>query len=286
MDNMTDHELLRQYATDGSDEAFRLIVQRHLGLVRGTAMRQLANAHYADEVSHAVFIALARKASSLPKGTVIAGWLFKATRFAAAKLARDEERRTRREREAAMTHTESISGEKQDEIWKDIAPHLNEALESLAAKDRDALLLRFFEGQSFTDVGEKLGASEDAAKMRTGRALEKLRLFFRKRGFTLGVAVLAGALSSRAMAAATANLQSSVTASAAGGSGATGTAGALADSILGHFRLIQWKYRLAVIGGLLLAGAIVGITGHQLGWFGRSAPAPAWPPPAQQWPPK
>ena len=56
---MTDLELLRDYAANGSNEAFHLIVQRHLGVVRGTALRQLRNDHHADEVSHAVFLALA-----------------------------------------------------------------------------------------------------------------------------------------------------------------------------------------------------------------------------------
>ena len=75
---MTDIELLRQYAANCSDEEFRLVVQRHVGLFRGTALRQLGNDHHAGEVSHAVFMALARKASSLKGGT---GWLFRTTRF-------------------------------------------------------------------------------------------------------------------------------------------------------------------------------------------------------------
>jgi len=36
----------------------------------------------------------------------------------------------------------------------------------------------FFEGRNFKEVGAALGASEDAAKMRVNRALEKLRKFW------------------------------------------------------------------------------------------------------------
>src|SRR5437016_3960085 len=96
MDKMTDLELLAEYASHQSEDAFRVLVHRHLGLVRGTALRRLGQVHQAEEASHAVFIALARKANSLTGSTVVAGWLFRATQFAAAKLARDEERRTRR----------------------------------------------------------------------------------------------------------------------------------------------------------------------------------------------
>ena len=55
-------------------------------------------------------------------------------------------------------------------------------MEQLGQKDHDALVLRFFENKTFAEVGATLGASEDAAKMRVNRALEKLRKFFAKRG--------------------------------------------------------------------------------------------------------
>ena len=49
----------------------------------------------------------------------------------------------------------------------------------LREKDRRAIVLRFYEGRNLREVGLALGASEDAAKKRVNRALEKLRNFFR-----------------------------------------------------------------------------------------------------------
>src|SRR5437763_6766405 len=89
---MNDLELLRRYRDTGSEEAFRELVDRHLGMVYSVALRQVRNTDWADEVAHAVFIALARKAGSLSERTVLAGWLYRATRFATGKLLRDEER--------------------------------------------------------------------------------------------------------------------------------------------------------------------------------------------------
>src|SRR5947208_2033447 len=106
---MNDLELLRSYRETGSEEAFRELVHRHLGMVYSVALRQVRNADWADEVAHAVFIALARKAGSLSDGTILAGWLYRATRFAAGKLLRDEERRTRHEQEAAVAHLNDCS---------------------------------------------------------------------------------------------------------------------------------------------------------------------------------
>jgi hypothetical protein len=55
----------------------------------------------------------------------------------------------------------------------------------LGDKDRDALLLRFAQDQSLRQVGEQLGLSEEAAKKRVARAIDRLRCFFASRGITL-----------------------------------------------------------------------------------------------------
>jgi len=99
-----------------------------------------------------------------------------------------------------------------DETWNQIAPLLDGALEKLGQKDHDAVVLRFFEGRNFKEVGAALGASEDAAKMRVSRALEKLRKFFTKRGVSSTTAILAGAISTNSVQAAPVALAKSVTA--------------------------------------------------------------------------
>ena len=79
---------------------------------------------------------------------------------------------------------QSLLNEPEPEIWPQIAPLLDDAMGRLGEKDRNAMVLRFFEDRNFEEVGAALGASEDAAKMRVNRALEKLRTFFTKRGVT------------------------------------------------------------------------------------------------------
>src|SRR5271155_543511 len=164
MDAKDDIELLREYATERSETAFTSLVQRHIHFVYSCALRQVRNAQLAEEVTQAVFIILARKAGSLRQGMILAGWLFNTARFVAAAELRAIARRHKHEQEAGMesTHGETTP----DASWEQIAPFLDEGLAQLNEKDRQAVLLRFFERKTFLEVGARLGANEDAARMR------------------------------------------------------------------------------------------------------------------------
>src|SRR5258705_7772092 len=99
---LEDIELLRDYVANESEPAFRMLVERHVDMVYATALRQVQDAHLAQEVTQAVFISLAKKARSLSSKTILAGWLFRAAQFAGAKARRTEARRKNWEQQAAQ----------------------------------------------------------------------------------------------------------------------------------------------------------------------------------------
>ncbi len=206
--------LLHDFRTRKSETAFRELVERHVDLVYQTALRRCGgDAALARDAAQAVFTDLARKAADLPPGTVLAGWLHRHTGFVTAKLMRAATRRRKHEHQAAMDH--SLNRETCDHaLWRGMAPVLDEAMENLPVGDRDALVLRFLEGRDFREVGDQLGLSENSARMRVNRALEKLRDRLRRHGITSTTAALGATLGLAVSAHAPAGLPKLLTAAA------------------------------------------------------------------------
>ena len=220
--------LLHRYLTESSDRAFRDLVERHAGLVYQTALRRSGGDHaLARDAAQIVFTDLAQKAGSLPPDTVLAGWLHRHTGFVTSKLIRTEQRRRQREHRAAMETSLSQSDDKA--LWHRMAPVLDEALGRLFAADRDALVLRYLEGRDLREVGGLTGLSENSARMRVSRALEKLRRVLQCQGITSTTLALGTALGLASQAHAPAGLpQALATAALQAPADATGLAATLA----------------------------------------------------------
>jgi RNA polymerase sigma factor (sigma-70 family) len=247
-----DAELLREYTEERSEEAFAELVRRHLGLVYNAALRQVGgDAHLAQDVAQSVFADLARKAGALSGRAVLAGWLYTSTRYAAVQVVRSEQRRRRRE-DAVMRLSEQASTDGGTAEWERLRPVIDDALHALGERDREAVLLRFFEGRAFAEVGATLAVSEDAARMRVERALERLRGLLVRRGVTSTSAALAVALSGQAMAAVPAGLAVSVT-------GAVLTSGAAATAGAAGWVTFMGMTKLQIgLAGVILAGGAAG----------------------------
>ncbi len=194
---MTDDQLLRAYADDRSEEAFRELVQRHIAIVHGVARRQAGiDAHLADDVTQRVFIALARKANLLREQATLVGWLYTAARLEAARAVRAEARRRNWEEKAGSMN--SGSTEETQASWEQLRPVLDDAMAQLGEADRNVVLLRFFSGRSFAEVGRIFQISEDAARKRVERAIEKLHHILGRRGIASTASALGTTLGAHA----------------------------------------------------------------------------------------
>src|SRR5262245_16965617 len=268
MNEVSDKQLLTDYATRHDDGEFGEIVRRYRDLVYSAAQRQVSTAD-AAEVAQSVFIDLATKAESvaarLSGESSLAGWLHRATRFAALKHLRAAHRRVANETQAMQ----ELASHNEDETdWTQIQPVLDEAIDSLADADREVLLLRFFKNLDFRAVGSALGVSDDTAQKRVSRALERWRGFFARRGVTVGVSALAVGLSSKAVQAAPVGFAVSLASAA---KTATSVGAALTST---KHLVTMTTLQKALIATSVAIAAVVGVKVYQ----SNKSPAPADPP--------
>lgn len=207
---MSEHDLLRDYIVKGTEDSFAELVSRYIDLVYSVALRQVRDAHAAQDVTQAVFVFLARKARSVGSSIKLAGWLLRTTRFVAANYRRREMHRVNRERQLSEFQGASES----KAAWMEIAPVLDELLDQLNPVDRAAITLRFFERRSLAEIGTAFCISEDAAQKKVSRAIDKLRAAFSKRGISIAAAVFSTALAAQAVQAAPPDLASAISKSA------------------------------------------------------------------------
>ena len=262
MSELDDHRLLAEFVRCRSEAAFTELVRRYAGLVYSTAFRFCNNPHHAEEITQAVFIILARKAETLSRHVVLSGWLYQTARLTAANFVKGEIRRRHREQEAVM---QSNLLETDSTGWEKIAPLLDTAIGALGETDRNAVLLRYFENRTSSEIGVALRMNEETARKRVNRALEKLRHFFVKRGVTVSSAALSGAISANSVQPISAFMVKSISAVAlAKGAAASTSTLTLAK---GALKIMAWtKAKTAIVVGVsvLLAAGTATVVIHPM----------------------
>jgi RNA polymerase sigma factor (sigma-70 family) len=247
-----DNELLREYARSASEAAFADLVNRHVNMVYSAALREAdGDAGLAQEFTQLVFIELSRKAASLGSHPALAGWLYTSVRWVAANSRRAEERRRERQVEYQFM-TQLHSSDSPDATWRQVRPVLDHTLHELDETDRTAIVLRFFEDLNLKQIGVQLGISENAARMRVDRALERFQALLAKRGITSTHSALTAALIACAIVSAPLGLAASISAHVIG----SATVVAATKATLLKSSVTAKKVILASMTAVLVLGTI------------------------------
>ena len=258
----SDAALLRRFARQGRQAAFSELVSRYSGLVYSTCLRDIRNAAVAEDAAQAVFLLLARKAPTFGAGTSLAGWLYRTARLVSRNAVQQETRtRLREQRLGQHMVVEGINGGAENELWDQLEPVLHNALDALGRQEREAILLRFFDDRSLKEIGAALGLSEDAARMRVSRSLEKLRRYLAKNGVVLSAAALSGLLTGKAVHAAPASLGQLASQAAAGIAAPAGSAAISRAYQLAQGAMKTMWITKAIITGLVGISATSGVVG-------------------------
>jgi RNA polymerase sigma factor (sigma-70 family) len=247
-----DHELLTAFV-NGSDNAFAVLVRRHIDAVYSSALRQVRDQHTASDVTSAVFIVLAHKAAALDARTVLSAWLHRTTRYTALKAIRARMRRQHYEQEAARMQDPLYTADSSDTspAWAEVAPLLDDGLTQLPAKDHQAVVLRFFEHKTFPEIAALVGSTEEGARKRVDRAIEKLRRFFTQRGVVVPATVLAATLAANAVQASPLALAGSIN--------ATSAVTALPPLALETLRALRWRLWNRIATSIVVVAIVSGI---------------------------
>lgn len=251
-----DDALLRSYAEEGSESAFTALVGRHVDFVYATALRRVGDdSHLAADIAQAVFTTLARQARTRWRPAALGAWLHTATRNAALNAVIAEQRRRARE-QVTLDPAFAPGGNGPD--WNELRPVLDAAIDELAEADRIAVVLRCLQQRPFAEIGDALKISADGARMRTERALDKLRAGLARRGITSTAAAVGAIISAQPAISAPAGLAASV----AAGAFAAASTGLGAGALTVVFASLM-KLKTIVTGAAILlafgVGAYVGL---------------------------
>jgi RNA polymerase sigma factor (sigma-70 family) len=242
----SDHELLCAYMDREDEQAFAELVRRYQDSVHSACRRRLADPVLAEDATQTTFLLLAQRAPQLRSHGSLAGWLYQTALFQSANLMRREQSRDRaHERMQKDPSVDLQPDAPQESAEEEIRPHLDDALLELEEADREAVVLRFFGNRSLRDIGAALNTTEEAARKRVSRALERLAEFLKRRGAATVSAATLGAILTQATEAAPVDLMPKI------------TAGVHGTSLLNHASASAalWA-KIKLVGAVALIGSV------------------------------
>jgi RNA polymerase sigma factor (sigma-70 family) len=197
-DDLTDEDLLERFASWGEETAFAVLVRRYGRLVLGVCRRVLHHEQDAEDAFQAVFCVLARRAGSIRQRGAVGAWLH----AVAYRIARKAQARRGRQPVSATNLADIPAAEEPPEwTWRELRPILDEEVNQLPEKYRQAFILCYLQGRTNEQAATQLGCPLGTILSRLARARERLRSRLTRRGLVLSAGALAVAVATEAAGA-------------------------------------------------------------------------------------
>jgi RNA polymerase sigma-70 factor (ECF subfamily) len=183
----TDRELVRRFAGDGDEAAFRLLVERHAAAALRVAFAITRDHQAAEDATQETFLAVSRglRKGRYEPGRSLRAWIVGIAAKRALNVARGRRRALRREERHAMTDRRPQPGPRETAQHEEVREHLAIALRDLSPKSRAVLDLHYREGMTHAEVAAALGIARGTVKSRLARALDALRERLGTRAFSV-----------------------------------------------------------------------------------------------------
>ena len=167
---------------EGDSTSFALLLERHRAPVIHFLFRMVQNQPVAEELAQEVFLRVYRSRATYEPTAKFTTWLFRIATHLALNWIRD------RKSEKAQ---ESLDQDMPDGVARQISDRrpnveqrllyearlleVRQAIETLPAKQRAAVLMHKYEGMEYSQIAASLNCSESAIKSLLFRAYEALR---------------------------------------------------------------------------------------------------------------
>ena len=168
----SDETLFLKYRAHGDLEAFGRLYDRFGPALFRFLLRLLRDRAAAEDLAQQVFLRVHEARGAFDPRRSFRTWIFTIARRLAVNWAA----------RAGSAPTDTDPPDLEDEapspehraIVRDEVRAVERALSYLSREDAEVLLLARYEGLSYEEVGEVVGCTSDAAKMRVHRALKRL----------------------------------------------------------------------------------------------------------------
>ncbi len=190
--DLNDARLLRLFARSRDEQAFAVLVSRHGPLVYRVCRRVLGGGPDLDDAFQATFLVLARKARSIRKAASVGSWLHGVALRLAVRLKAQRGGR----RQCTLDGATLIDPDRRNDpvaraSLSELAAILDQEVQGLPARYREAVLLCHLEGFNTADAAARLGCPAGTLKSRLVKARALLRARLARRGVALCVTALA-----------------------------------------------------------------------------------------------
>ncbi len=246
-----DVDTIERYAAARDPKAFLHIVQQYQSLVYGTCLRVLGDRASAEDATQECFLRLMRHANAV--GSSLAGWLHRC----ATNVSLDDLKRTRARcrREQSPRRLELLAdSERARQVWEEIAPDLDLALEELPEELRYPVVEHFLRQRHQREIADELGVSPATLSRRIDSALEHLRKALTRAGVALPAVALGAMLLDNTAQAAPVSLQAALGKLTLAGMGNAG--GAVAGAVATAVRI---KLISVVLSGAFMVALSMGL---------------------------
>ena len=182
--HISEKEILREFETVKQavkgPERFQVLYDKYFDVIFNFIFRKIDDEEItADLTSQTFFKALKNLKRYRYRGVPFSAWLY--------RIATNEVNRHYQQTKKRVVYSfdeqefENLIEQNRDEEEKIDINYIIQRMHSMCESDIEILELRFFEEKGFAEIAFILDISEGSAKMRTYRAIEKLRKLLKRR---------------------------------------------------------------------------------------------------------